>query len=171
MRAHRQERQAQRGGGRAQRRGRVIGGCRGRDTREGLRNHVGCSDGKPALCFRVFQGTGARKMFHNHIFNVHIRNLLVNTSSMIYICCIKCGGEAGICARHREQRAQRGGGRAQQRGCVIGGCRGRDTREGLRNQGITWVALTASRLRVSGRVVLRPAVHKGQTLANRCLGA
>jgi hypothetical protein len=31
------------------------------------------------------------------MFNVHIRNLLINTSSMIYICCIKYGGEVGIC--------------------------------------------------------------------------
>ncbi|KAH9956937.1 hypothetical protein BC827DRAFT_735725 [Russula dissimulans] len=51
---------------------------------------------------------------------------------MIYICCIKYGGEAGICvlvvenmrARRWERRARRG------RRCsrIVGGCRGRDTR-------------------------------------------
>ena len=45
----------------------------------------------------VFLGTARATKLHNHIFHGHICVLLINTNSMIYICCIKHKGMAETC--------------------------------------------------------------------------
>ncbi len=45
----------------------------------------------------VFLGTVCATKLHNYIFHGHIHVLLINTNSMIYICCIKHKGMAETC--------------------------------------------------------------------------
>src|SRR5258708_7947649 len=45
----------------------------------------------------VFLGTARATKLRNHVFHGHIHVLLINTNSMIYICCIKHKGMAETC--------------------------------------------------------------------------